>query len=75
MPDDGSCWLSIDTPASYPSSQTASSVSPRWNPRPYRFDSSGQSLRGRTISATRAGGTIRPANSASQNALRSAAVV
>ena len=36
--------------------------------------SSGQSLRGRTISASLPGETIRPANRASQKALRSAAV-
>lgn len=67
--------LPNDTPASYPSSQTLSLDASRWNPRPYRLFSSGQSLRGRTISATRSRETIRPAKSASQKVLKSAAVV
>ena len=70
----GSCTVRKDTPASDPSSITASPDSWSQKPRPYRIDSDGASLRGATISATRSGDTIRPANRAVHMAWTSAAV-
>ena len=72
--DAGRCVDWNDTPASYPSISTAGAVACRKKPIPQRMPSSG-TWRGRTISATAAGETICPANSARQNRCRSAAVV
>jgi hypothetical protein len=63
-----------DTPASAPSRITASPVGCSQNPNPWRIDSDGTSLLGRTMSANRSSGTIRPAYRADHSAWMSAAV-
>jgi len=74
VPDPGSCTLRKETPASYPCSSTALPEVCSQSPSPYRLDSLGTSLRGRTISATQPSDTIRPANTALHNEPKSAAV-
>jgi len=63
-PAPSSCREWNDTPASIPSSIAAGPVASSQNPSPYRFDSVGTSLRGCSVCATRAIGTMRPASSA-----------
>jgi hypothetical protein len=71
----GSWTLRNETPASHPRSSTVSPRPRSQNPRPYRIDSFGTSLRGRVISTTNSFDTIRPSNNAFQNNEMSSVVV
>jgi hypothetical protein len=72
--DVGSCVLRNETPASYPCNSATSLDGWIQKPRPFRSDSLGTSLRGRTISVTQSLDTIRPAKNALHNELKSDAV-